>query len=106
MAVRRAGMEELFVRAGVDPAKLKEARKEAERSGVSLSEGAQRVNAISPEVAARTLAEMLGLHFRDHIELDQVDAELVRPIPLAMAREEAILPLWHEGGFVRVAIAD
>ncbi|MES2640048.1 MAG: type II secretion system ATPase GspE [Myxococcota bacterium] len=106
MAVRRAGMEELLIRSGVDPAKMKEARKEAERSGVSLVEGAQRVNAVSPDVAARSLAEMLGLTFRDHIELDSIDVELVRPISLAMAREEGILPLYHEGGFVRVAIAE
>ena len=106
MAVRRAGMEELLVRAGVDPAKMKEARKEAERSGVTLAEGAQRVNAVSADVVARSLAEMLGLPFRDVIELDTVDVELIRPISLAMAREEGILPLYHEGGFVRVAIAE
>lgn len=106
MAVRRAGMEELLLRAGADPSKLKDARKEADRSGVSLVEGAQRVNAVTADVAARTLADMLGLPFRDHLELDAIDPELVRPISLAMAREEAILPLYHEGGFVRVAIAD
>ena len=106
MAVRRAGMEELLVRAGVDPAKMKEARKEAERSGVSLVEGAQRVHAVTADVAARSLAEMLGLPFRDVIDLDTVDVELVRPITLAMAREEGILPLYHEGGFVRIAISE
>jgi general secretion pathway protein E len=106
MAVRRAGMEELLLRAGVDPAKMKDARKEAERSGVSLVEGAQRVQAVSPDLAARTLAEMLGLPFRDKIELDQIDVDLVRHISLAMAREEGILPLWHDGAFVRVAIAE
>jgi general secretion pathway protein E len=106
MAVRRTGMEELLLRAGADPARLKDARKEADRSGVSLVEGAQRVNAVAPDVAARTMANMLGLHFRDHLELDRIDVDLVRPISLAMAREEGILPLWHEGGFVRVAITD
>jgi general secretion pathway protein E len=99
-------MEELFVRAGVDPARLRDARKEADRSGVSLVEGVQRVNAVSPEVVARSLSEMLGLPYRDHLELEQIDVELVRPISLAMAREEGVLPLWHEAGFVRVAIAD
>ncbi len=106
MAVRRTGMEELLLRSGVDPAKLRDARKEADRSGVSLVEGAQRVQAVSAEGAARALAEMLGLPFRDQIELDAVDVTLVRSISLAMAREEGVLPLWHEGAFVRVAISE
>jgi general secretion pathway protein E len=73
---------------------------------VSLVEGAQRVQAVTADVAARTLAEMLGLPFRDKIELDAIDVDLVRPISLAMAREEGILPLWHDGAFVRVGISE
>ncbi len=106
MAVRRAGMDELLARAGADPAKMREAHKESERSGVSLMEGAQRVQAVLPAAAAQALAEMLGLPFRDKLELDAIDAELVRPISLAMAREEGVLPLWRDGAFVRVAISD
>ncbi len=49
---------------------------------------------------------MLGLPFRDSIDHEAVDVELVRPISLAMAREEGFLPCWRDGAFVRVAIAD
>ncbi|MFZ5481030.1 MAG: type II secretion system ATPase GspE [Myxococcota bacterium] len=104
MAVRREGIESLLTRSGVDPARLREARKEAERSGDSLVQSAARL--VDARLVARSVSEMLGLPYRDVIELDRVDIDLVRPISLAMAREEGILPLWQDGGFVRVAISD
>jgi general secretion pathway protein E len=104
--VRRAGLEELLVRHGADPTRLRDAAREAERSGSTFLEGATRGGAVTSKAAAQALAEMLGLPLRESIEVEQVDVELVRPISLAMAREEGVLPLWHDGGFVRVAISD
>ncbi len=106
MAVRREGMEELLLRGGADATRLRDARKESQRGGVSLLEGIQRTQAVPSEQVGRALAEMLGLPFRDAIDPEAVDVELVRPISLAMAREEGFLPCWKEGAFVRVAIAD
>ncbi len=106
MAIRRAGLEDLLVESGVDPQKLRDARRESERGGISLLEGIERVHAATPAVVARSLAQMLGLPFRDSIEIDRVEVDLVRLISLAMAREEGFLPLWREGAFVRLAIAE
>jgi general secretion pathway protein E len=106
MALRRDGIEELLVRAGADPGRIRDARKESERAGITLIEGIQRTNAVPMATVGRSLAEMLGLPFRDSIDIDKVDVELVRPISLAMAREEGFLPVWRDGAFVRVAIAE
>ena len=106
MAVRRAGLDDLLLRSGADPARVKEARKEADRGGTTFGESANRLQVATPTVIAQSLSEMLGVPFRDAIDLAKIDIELVRPISLAMAREEGILPLWHDGGFVRVAISD
>ncbi len=106
MAVRREGFDEVLTRAGADPARMREARREAERAGITLVESAQRLQLVAPDKLARALAELLGLPFLGAIELERVELELVRPISLAMAREEGFLPLWKEAGFVRVAIAD
>ncbi|MBM4391616.1 MAG: type II secretion system ATPase GspE [Deltaproteobacteria bacterium] len=106
MAIRRVGLEDLLVESGADPQKLRDARRESERGGISLLEGIERVHAAAPAVVARSLAQMLGLPFRDSIEIDRVEVDLVRLISLAMAREEGFLPLWREGAFVRLAIAE
>ncbi len=106
MAVRRVGIEETLLRSGIDPARMREARKESERSGVSLIEGIQRTHAAPADQVGRALADMLGLPFRDKIDHEAVDVDLVRPISLAMAREEGFLPCWKDGAFVRVAISD
>ena len=106
MAVRRVGIDELLLRAGADPARLRDARKDAERSGISMLEGIQRGNIATSDVVGKALAEVLGLPYRDAIDHEAVEVELVRSISLAMAREEGFLPCWKDGGFVRVAVAD
>jgi general secretion pathway protein E len=106
MSIRRAGLEEILAQKGVEASRLRDARKESERGGVSLVEGLQRTQATTPATLAKSLAEMLGLPFRDAIDVDAVDSDLVRPVSLAMAREEGFLPLWREGAFVRIALAD
>ncbi len=106
MALRRVGIEERLAQAGVDATRLRDARRESERGGVSILEGIQRTQAAPSETVGRALAEMLGLPYRDRIDHEAVDVDLVRPISLAMAREEGFLPCWKDGAFVRVAIAD
>ena len=106
MAIRRVGLEERLVQGGADLTRMRDARRESERSGVSLLEGIQRVQAAPSEAVGKALAAMLGMAFRESIDHEAVDVELVTPISLAMAREEGFLPCWREGAFVRVAIAD
>ncbi|MSQ00709.1 MAG: type II secretion system protein GspE [Myxococcales bacterium] len=106
MAIRRVGLEERLAQGGADATRLRDARRESERSGVSLLEGIQRVGAAPSEAVGKALAAMLGLPFRESIDHEAVDVELVTPISLAMAREEGFLPCWRDGAFVRVAIAD
>ncbi len=106
MAIRRVGLEERLVQGGADVTRMRDARRESERSGVSLLEGIQRVQAAPSEAVGKALAAMLGFPFRDSIDHEAVDVELVTPISLAMAREEGFLPCWRDGAFVRVAIAD
>ncbi len=106
MAVRRPAYDDLLLAAGVEPQKLREAHRESDRSGVGILEGVSRVQGASPAVVAAALAEVLGLRVHDHVNLDDVDVELIRPISLAMAREEVFLPICHDGAFVRVGIGD
>jgi len=106
MALRRPGIEELLIRQGADPSKMKDARREAERSSVPLMEGAQRVQAASSIAVSKAVAELLGLPWFPSIALDAVDLSLISKLSLSLAREEGVLPLWHEGDVVRVAICE
>ena len=106
MAIRRNGLEELLLAAGADPLRLREARKEAERSNVSLLEGAHRVQAVDSDIVALALSRMLGLPLLAKVEQDRVELDLIRPLSLAMARDEGFMPLWRENGVVLVGIAD
>ncbi len=106
MAVRRPAYDDLLLAAGVEPQKLREAHRESDRSGVGILEGVSRVQGATPAIVAGALAEVLGLRVHDKVTVDDVDVELVRPISLAMAREEVFLPICHDGAFVRVGIGD
>jgi general secretion pathway protein E len=106
MALRRPSVEDLLRRQGAEAGKLKDARRESDRAGVSLIEGAQRVQAVSAESAGRAVAEWLGLPFEATIQIDRIDLELVRKLSLSLAREEGVMPLWIEDGEVRVGIAE
>ena len=106
MPVRRPAYDDLLLRAGVEPQKLREAHRESDRSGVGLLESMSRVQGASPHIVAVALAEVLGLRVQDKLSVDDVDVELVRPISLAMAREEQFLPICLDGAFVRVGIGD
>ncbi len=107
MGIRRIPIDEDLARHGVDPAVLAEARILAEREGVALVEVLAESEKVAPEALARTLSTLSGIPLLSAIEQDRVDPDLIRRIPLALAREKGVLPLWtDEEGLVVVAMAD
>jgi len=105
VGIRRAPLEEILVRQGVDPTLLEQAREQADKAGTGLVEGLTRTPGIDGTTLARTLSEQTGLPLLDRVDIDRVDPELVRKVPLGLARETGVLPLWEQGGEVLVAIA-
>ena len=109
MAIRREPLAELLLKRGVDPALIAEARTQSERAGTSLVEGLSRAKdddaaAVGAAVAA-SLSEQTGLPVLDTIDIEHIDVELVRRVPLGLAREQGVLPLWDRDGTVEVAIS-
>ncbi|MCK6502853.1 type II secretion system ATPase GspE [Myxococcota bacterium] len=106
MAIRRERLDDILVRQGVDPAVLQAARAQAEKAGVDLVEGLNRTQAVDGKVIARSLAAQTGLPVLDAIDVERVDPALVRGLPLGLAREAGVLPLWEEpDGGVLIAIS-
>ncbi len=93
MAIRRDRLAHLLVEHGADPAVIARAAT-AEPDAPPLDD---------PEVA-RVLAQSMGLPHLARVDIAAVEVELIRPVPLSLARERGMLPLWRRDGFVEVAI--
>ncbi|MFT5582673.1 MAG: general secretion pathway protein E [Cognaticolwellia sp.] len=93
MAIRRRSLDEVLQDRGLSSEGLAEARKQAEKSGISMLDSVQR-SELSQIAVTRALADLTGLPVMEEIDLEAIDIELVRRIPLGLAREQQILPLW------------
>jgi len=105
MGIRRESLEDLMLRMGADPAHLADARAQADKAGVPLLDSLARTDGLDGTLLARSLAQTTGLPWRETIVLDDIDVELVRRLPLSMARDQGVLPLRRKGDEVEVAIA-
>ena len=105
MGIRRETLDSILVRKGADPGKLQEAKTHADRAGLDLIAGIARTDAVEEGLLAQSLAEITGLSVLEDIDVDAVDPDLVRQLPLGLAREQGVLPLWRSNGVVEVAIS-
>ena len=105
MGIRRDSLDELLTRAGAEPAKLAEARTQAERAGISLLGGIARTNAVDDALLAQSIGELTGIEVLGEVSVEDVDVELVREVPLGLARDQGILPLWEKDGVIDVALS-
>ena len=105
MAIRREPLDQLLARMGVPQAALLEARAQADKAGVDFAEGVSRSDSIDGGFLARSLAQTTGLPMLEKIDLEEVDISLIRRLPLGLAREQGVLPLWIKEGQVEVAIS-
>jgi len=105
MGVLRSPLDQVLTARGVAAVVVENARKEAAKSGINLNEALRRSEEILPLVLARAMGEASGFPVQETIELDRLDVALIRNFPITVAREQGILPLWEEGGVLRVAVA-
>lgn len=81
---------------GVAAHLLDEARVQATKTQVSLLEAVQRSEHIPSRVITAVLADLTGLPVQEVVDLERVDVDLVRRVPLGLSRERGMLPLWGE----------
>ncbi|MBK9367699.1 MAG: type II secretion system ATPase GspE [Deltaproteobacteria bacterium] len=105
MSIRRRELSELLVEAGVTAQRVKEAEGVATKNEMPLLEAFQRADGLSKSALAHSLSVISGLPVMETINLDRLDLDVVRALPLGLAREKGFLPLWEENGRVLVAIA-
>jgi len=104
VGIRRESLNALLVNAGADKSKLADAATAAERAGINLLGGIARTQAVDDGLLAQTLGEMTGLTVIKDVAVDDIDVSLVRQVPMSLARDQGILPLWVRDGVIEVAI--
>ncbi len=105
MSILTRQMERRLVDKGVSLQVMGDAVAQASRAGITLLTALQRRSDVAPELLGGVLAELTGLEYRNSLEIDDIDVDLVRFFPLGIARSKGILPLFEEDGVVLVAIA-
>ena len=105
MGIRRDSLDDLLIRAGVDRAKLVDAQTQADRSGNSLLGSIARSQTVDDDILAKTLGTMTGLDVLTEVSVEDIDVDLIRQVPLGLARDQGILPLWERDGTIEVALS-
>jgi Type II secretion system (T2SS), protein E, N-terminal domain len=86
----------------ISPSQAKEAREYAERTGLDLRDAFVQLKIVEPDVAARALADELGLPFVDLADLIPED-EVLDQVPKQTVKQHSILPLFIDQGRLIVA---
>ncbi|MCB9665911.1 MAG: type II secretion system ATPase GspE [Alphaproteobacteria bacterium] len=106
MAIRRDAFDDTLRRRGIPPEAVERARALSEKQGVSLRRAVVGTEGVDPKATAQALSELSGLPVLESIDPEHVDPELVRTLPLGIARDRRVLPLWVSGDELVVAIGD
>jgi general secretion pathway protein E len=86
--------------------KIQEALTVQAEKGQRIGEALVGMRAVTDEDVAKALGHQLDLPYLARIFTEEVDAELVKRIPINFAKQSHILPLSMEGDVVVVAVAD
>src|SRR5688500_11737794 len=106
MGVRRVELAQSLRELGVDDAVLEKVRVYADRYDVPLRHAATKVEGVQPRAIAAALSRLSGLPVMEVIDHDAIEPELIRPLPLNLAREYGVLPLYVSGDELIVGMAD
>jgi general secretion pathway protein E len=106
MGVRRAPLDETLRRHGVAPDALAAAQAAAAKQGISLRQAVLRTEGVDHAAVAQALSQLSGLPVLGEFDVEQLDPALIRRLPLGLARDQGILPLYVTHGELVVAMAD
>jgi general secretion pathway protein E len=98
--------EILKVTAGLSEEKLQEALAAQSEKGGRIGEILVAQKVVTEDDVARALGAQLDLPYLARIFPDEVDAELVKQVPINFAKQSRILPLGREDGTIILAVAD
>jgi general secretion pathway protein E len=106
MAIRRVAFEDSLKDLGITADAIGRARAVASKQNLSVRKAVALADDIDDKTAIQALAKMCSLPVLDEIDPETIDPELVRTLPLTLARDRGVLPLYVSEGQLVVAISD
>jgi len=91
---------------GLSEAKLLEALNIQQTKGGRLGEALLKIRAIEENLLLEALAIQFEMPWLPHLELNQVDHEWIKKVPIHFARRYRVLPLKVDDGAIMVATTD
>ncbi|MBW1808182.1 MAG: type II secretion system ATPase GspE [Deltaproteobacteria bacterium] len=91
---------------GFDEEKIEEALAVQKERGGRIGEILTAIKVVSAEDVIHALSAQLDIPVMDEIDVNNVDAELVRRVPINFAKQQQVLPLSETDDEVVVAVAD
>ncbi len=106
MGVRRDPIDVTLRRHGLGVEVLDAARTVSDKQSIPLREALIRVPGVNSRALAQALSELSGLPVVSEIPDEHLDPELVRELPMTIARERGVLPLYEADGQIVVGLSD
>jgi general secretion pathway protein E len=91
---------------GLSEAKLLEALNIQQTKGGRLGEALIKIRAIEEDLLLQALAMQFEMTWLSHLDVKQVDQELIKKVPIHFARRYRVLPLRVDDGAIVVATID
>jgi general secretion pathway protein E len=91
---------------GLSEAKLLEALNIQQTKGGRLGEALIKIRAIEEDLLLQALAIQFEMTWLSHLDVTQVDHELIKKVPIHFARRYRVLPLRVDDGAIVVATTD
>ena len=91
---------------GFDHEKIEEALVHQAERGGRIGEILVSMKAVKPKDVVLALGTQLDMTVLEKIETSEVDADLIRSIPINFAKQQLVIPLGENGEEVLVAVAD
>jgi general secretion pathway protein E len=106
MGIRRTAIDETLRSLGRDGQVLEEVQQNAQRLNVPLRDALTRMEGVDTHAVARALSHLSGLPVLEVVDVDLVQPELIRPLPMGLARDRGVLPLYVADGQLVVGLVD
>lgn len=106
MGVRRTTVEESLRRSGSADEAIGAAQALAKKANISVREAVRRSGTLDPAKVAQALSELSGLPVVSTVDDERIVPDLIRRLPMGMARDRGILPLYQVGGQTVVGLSD
>ena len=106
MGIQRHSVSETLQQLGLQGQGVQRAYDMASSQNISLRKAVEQIDKVDCLSLAKVVSAHSGLPLLETVDVESINPELIRPIPLGMARKFGVLPLHNEDGQVVVALGD